>query len=495
MSVLNPATLIDGYKLDHRRQYPNKTRYVYSNWTPRTSRVKGQSGIIFFGLQYFIEEYLVHQFDEFFFSRPKEEVLHEYARRVNGYIGPNAIGTQHIQDLYELGYLPICIKALPEGSFVPLGVPALTIENTDSRFFWLVNYFETLMSCVMWMPSTSATTASRFRRTLEEYAKKTGSDPAFVDWQGHDFSFRGMPGPEAAASSGAAHLLFFTGTDTMPALDFIEAYYGDNFFEPYFEEGTLLGGSVAATEHSVMSAGGDLNELDTFNRLLELYPTGIVSVVSDTWDLWNVLEGILPKLKEKILARQGKLVIRPDSGDPVKILCGDPDSENPSARKGVVEILWELFNGSVSDNGYRILDSHIGVIYGDGINEERLNAILKGLADKRFASCNVVFGMGSFTYQYVTRDTYGWAMKATWAEVDGKGVDLFKDPITDDGGKRSAKGRLSVLRGDFDQYVLVNQATKKQEEDSLLETVYEDGCLERYEDFITIRERARKSLV
>lgn len=494
MTQFNPATLIDGYKLDHRRQYPSKTEFVYSNWTPRTSRVKGQNGIIFFGLQFFIQEYLINQFDEGFFDMRIDDVAEIYSDRVNGYLGPNAIGTGHIKDLHRLGYLPIEIKALPEGTYVPLGVPALTIENTNPDFAWIVNYLETLMSSVLWMPSTSATTASRFRKKLERYAKLTGSDEGFIDWQGHDFSFRGMPGPEAAALSGAGHLLFFTGTDTIPAIDLVEDYYPKRSQPPYFDSGFIVGGSVAATEHSVMSAGGDLGEYDTFIRLLNLYPTGIVSVVSDTWNLWNVLQGILPQLKNKILSREGKLVIRPDSGDPVKIICGDPEADSIAARKGVVEILWDVFGGSVSDTGHRILDPHIGVIYGDGINEERLEAILSGLADKYFASSNVVFGMGSYTYQYVTRDTYGWAMKATWAQIDGNGVDLYKDPVTDDGGKKSAKGRLAVLRGDMDQLVLVNQATKAQEDATELRTVFYNGNLENYESFDTIRARARESI-
>jgi nicotinamide phosphoribosyltransferase len=487
---MNPMTMIDGYKLDHRRQYPKKTTRVYSNWTPRSSRVDGQEDVVFFGLQYFLQKYLMNEFNEKFFGRPIDEVVEKYARRVNSYLGPNSIGTDHIRALHRLGYLPLEFRALPEGTRVPLRVPMLTVENTHDDFFWLVNYFETLMSCVMWLPCTSATTALQMREILEEGADWTGSPIAFVDWQGHDFSFRGMEGPDAAAISGAGHLLFFTGTDTIPAIELVEEFYTPT------EANYLIGGSVAATEHSVMCAGGAESELETFERLLDLYPTGIVSVVSDTWDLWNVLTNILPKLKDRILARDGKLVIRPDSGDPVKIICGDPFApEGSPQRKGVVELLWDVFGGSETETEHRLLDPHIGTIYGDSINHARARAILNGLDDKEFASANVVLGIGSYSYQYVTRDTFGFAMKATHVTIDGVGRDIFKKPITDDGAKNSAKGRLCVVdesgEGGGGVLCLYDQATAGEEAESLLRPVWRDGAFIAWEPFEVIRARAR----
>jgi nicotinamide phosphoribosyltransferase len=320
------------------------------------------------------------------------------------------------------------------------------------------------------------------RQVLDAAARETGTAPEFVDWQGHDFSFRGMPGPEAAQLSGAAHLLSFTGTDTLPALDLIEDYYGP------IPEDYLLGGSVPATEHSVMCAGGELSELETFNRLLDLYPSGIVSVVSDTWDLWRVLTEILPRLKGRIMARDGKLVIRPDSGDPADILCGDPTApEGSPARKGVVELLWDVFGGTTTSTGHRLLDSHIGCIYGDSITVERAKKITQRLADKGFASGNVVFGVGSFTYQYVTRDTFGFAVKATWCKVNGEGRDLSKSPVTGNGMKNSAKGRLAVLRDAEGRLVLKNQATLEEEQESLLQLVWRNGTFHRRQTFMEIR--------
>lgn len=483
-----PILFCDGYKLDHRRQYPNKTSRVLVNWTPRTSRINDQDHVISIGFRWFIQRYLVEEFKTGFFDKPVDEVSDRYLRRINGYLGPNTIGVEHIRALHAKGYLPLNIRGVPEGTLVPVGVPILTVENTDEEFFWLPNYIETLLSCELWLPLTSATTAVRYRRILEHWAKETGSPIEFVDWQGHDFSMRGMQGVEAASASGMAHLLFFTGTDTLPAIDLIEEYYGP------ITEDYLIGGSVTATEHSVMCAGGKETELDTFRRLLRLYPEGILSVVSDTWDLWNVVTNILPQLRDEIMARNGKLVIRPDSGDPVKIICGDPDATPGSPEhKGVIELLWEIFGGSETVTGHRILDEHIGCIYGDGITEDRMWRILEGLAAKGFASANMVFGLGSFTYTYVTRDTYGQAMKATWCEIDGESIDIFKDPVTDDGGKRSASGRLAVLEEDG-SLVLVQQATPEQEAQSLLQPIWVDGGFLNTDPFPIIRERARANI-
>jgi nicotinamide phosphoribosyltransferase len=490
MDVLN---YIDGYKLDHRRQYPEGTEYVYSNWTPRSSRIEGINEVVFFGLQYFLEKYLIEEFHLFFIS-DVEDVVSRYTSRVNGYLGPNEIGDQHIRDLHALGHLPLRFKALPEGTSVPLRVPMLTVENTDPRFGWLVNYLETLMSCVLWMPMTTATIAKRFRGLLEDYAAKTGSPVEFVDWQGHDFSFRGMAGLEAAVLSGMGHLTQFTGTDTIPAIDAVEEFYLPN------DINHLIGGSVAATEHSVMCAGGEDDEQATYERLINLYPAGLLSVVSDTWDLWKVLTETVPNLKEKILARDGKLVIRPDSGDPADILCGtfqnvddrEMLAETP-AEKGVVQLLWDTFGGTITETGHKLLDSHIGVIYGDAINYERAQNILERLERQGFASANVVFGCGSFGYQYQTRDTFGFAMKATNVVINGEEKPIFKKPVTDSGSKNSLRGRIGVYTHlDGTLFAVDGGKRPKNGQASLLQTVWEDGKFVRTQGFDEIRELARQ---
>lgn len=471
----SPILLKDGYKVGHKFQYPEGTTLVYSNLTPRKSRSEEVNEIVFFGLQYFIKEYLITQFDDLFFSKPKADVLKQYARIMDNYLGKDSISYQHIADLHDLGYLPLEIKALPEGSLVPMRVPVFTIKNTVPEFFWLTNMLETLLSAILWKPCTSATTAFQYLKTFTKYAKETvGSDRGFIPWQGHDFSFRGMSGIEDATMSGAAHLLSFAGTDTIPAIDFLETFYHADC------EKELIGGSVPATEHSVMCMGTQGDEIKTFERLVhDIYPAGIVSIVSDTWDFWKVITEFLPELKAKILARNGKVVIRPDSGDPVKIIIGDKDAPAGSPEyKGAIECMWETFGGTITETGYKLLDSHIGLIYGDSITTERQLAILEGLKQKGFASYNVVLGIGSYTYEYVTRDTFGFAMKATYGEVNGEGRDIFKDPKTDDGTKKSAKGLMQVYRdAATGKLALKDQCTWAEEEQGELKTVFKDGAL------------------
>ncbi len=482
---MNPLLLTDGYKVDHRRQYPPGTSLVYSNWTPRRSRIGGIEDVVFFGLQYFIKKYILEDFETYFFKQPKEKVIKEYSRRINYYLGENQVGHKHIEDLHDLGYIPMVIKALPEGASVPMRVPMFTIYNTKVEFFWLTNYFETLLSAVIWMPCTSATIAKQYRKVLDTFAAETSSMPEFVDWQGHDFSMRGMSGIEAAVCSAAGHLLSFTGTDTIPAIDFLETYYHANADEE------LIGGSVAATEHSVMCMGTTKGELETFKRLVcEVYPGGILSIVSDTWDLWKVLTEYLPKLKTEIIRRKGKVVIRPDSGDPVNIICGNPDGSTEHEIKGVIELLWDTFGGHVNAKGYKELIPQIGAIYGDSITLDRAVQICERLREKRFASTNVVLGIGSYTYQYNTRDTFGFAMKATYGEVNGEGREIFKDPVTDDGTKKSATGLIRIDK-ENGAYILTDRVNWKEEKRGALIEVFRDGKLLIDQTLREIRERVR----
>lgn len=488
---INPLMLIDFYKADHRRQYPDGTELVYSNFTPRKSRLEGNENLVFFGLQYFIKEYLVKQWNEGFFNVPKEKIVADYKRRMDNALGKDSIPVEHIAELHDLGYLPLIVKGLPEGTIVSPKIPVVTVYNTNPKFFWLTNYLESLMSAILWKPSTSATTAFQYRKTFDAYARNTVGDTNidFVYWQGHDFSFRGMSGIEDACISAAGHLLSFYGTDTVPAIDFHELYYNAN------SDKELVGGSVPATEHSVMCMGTKDNEIGTFERLIvELYPKGIVSIVSDTWDFWKVITEFLPELKSKILARDGKVVIRPDSGDPVKIIVGDKDATPGSPEyKGAIECMWEIFGGTVTDKGYKLLDSHIGLIYGDSITLQRQKAILEGLKEKGFASFNVVLGIGSYTYEYVTRDTYGFAMKATYGEVNGEGRNIFKDPKTDDGTKKSAKGLLAVHLVDG-KLKLKDECSWEEEKQGLLQTVFENGKVVNEQSLGQIRERIVKEL-
>ncbi len=489
---LLPILLKDGYKVGHKFQYPEGTTLVYSNLTPRKAREEKIHDIVFFGLQYFVKEYLISQFNNNFFKADKKEVMAIYKRRIENYLGKDAITYDHIEALYDLGYLPLEIKALPEGSLVPMKVQVLTIKNTKPEFFWLTNMLESLMSAILWKPTTSATTAFEYLKTFTKYANETvGTDHSFIPWQGDDFSFRGMSGIEDAIMSGAGHLLSFTGSDTIPAIDFLETYYNADC------EKELIGGSVPATEHSVMCMGAQENEIETFERLINIvYPKGIVSIVSDTWDFWKVITEFLPLLKDQIIARDGKVVIRPDSGDPVKIIIGDEaELVGSPAYKGAIECMWETFGGTITNKGYKLLDQHIGLIYGDGITLERQEQILEGLKLKGFCSYNVVLGLGSFTYEYVTRDTFGFAMKATYGEINGEGRAIFKDPKTDDGTKKSAKGLIAVHKNKATgKLEYKDECTWQEEAEGELKTVFKDGKLLVDDSLQTIRDRIKNSL-
>ncbi|ADZ89747.1 nicotinate phosphoribosyltransferase [Marinomonas mediterranea] len=489
---MNPLSAIDFYKADHRRQYPEGTEYVYSNFTPRSSRLAPvldsfDDRVVFVGLQGYIKRFLIEAWNQNFFNQPKEKVVAKYKRRMDGSLGEGAIPVDHIEALHDLGYLPVEIKALAEGSRVNIKVPMFTIVNTLPAFYWLTNYLETSLSSDVWKVCTTATIAYEYKCLLMNFAERTGAPADFVPLQGHDFSSRGMSGIEDAAQSSLGHLTSFIGTDSVASIDYAEDYYN--------AEG-VIGVSVPATEHSVMCMGTQGGEVDTFRRLIaELYPRGVVSIVSDTWDFWQVITSYARDLKDTILAREedalglAKVVFRPDSGDPVKIICGDPDAEPGSPEyKGAVECLWDIFGGDITDKGYKTLNPRVGLIYGDSITLQRARAILNGMEAKGFASSNIVLGIGSYTYQYLTRDNFGFAMKATWGQVYGEGREIFKDPVTDSGTKKSARGLLRVEKTG-EGFELFDQQSFDQEKQGELKTVFKDGALVREQSLTDIRER------
>ncbi len=487
-TALNAMILCDFYKISHREQYPQKTEYVYSTWTPRESRIEGIEQVLSFGHQGFIKEYLIEFFQTHFFSKPKNEVVAAYSRIIKSTLGVEDPPTKHIEELHDLGYLPLSIKSLPEGTLVPIRTPVLTIINTDPRFFWLTNYIETLASSELWMSSTSATIAFQYRKILNKYANETGADLGFVPFQGHDFSMRGMGGLHSSMLSGLGHLLSFVGTDTIPAIYRAEKYYNANV------EKEMIGTSIPATEHSVMCANGQ-DERTVFKRLLtEVYPNGFLSVVSDTWDFWNIVGQVLPEMKSLIMKRNGKLVIRPDSGDPVKIICGDLESDNIFAKKGLIESLWDIFGGTENEKGFKVLDSHIGAIYGDSITLKRCESICALLKKKGFVSTSVVYGIGSYTYQYNTRDTFGFALKSTACVIDGQEFQLFKNPKTDSGVKKSQKGRVAVFQEHGKIWHKEEYGLKDQIAGDLLQEVFRNGKILVDESLADIRKRVHSYL-
>ena len=556
--VQTALTSIDSYKTAHPDQYPEGTTKVYSNFTPRSLKHLqvpyrcGTIRVVWFGLQAFLND-LQSVWQETFFDRTKEEVVSEFMDLVGPFCGPRGFNQSRIEWLHDLGYLPIEIKSLPEGTLVPAGIPVLTITNTLPEAYWLPNFLETWLSADLWKPSTAATISYTYRKIIDHYAELTGGNKDFVMWQGHDFSSRGMSGIQDAARTGAGHLLSFAGTDNVTAVQLVnDAYHGKE---------TFVGGSVPATEHATMTSSilveaerlrqtgvGEDNvmtqaELNVIKRLVtEVYPSGVVSVVSDSFDFWKVITEIAPTLKNEILDRVpdqlglAKVVFRPDSGDPVKIICGykykvvediDDTYEMIAASnegyevvynkmdekyyefetyddgwstsvdfkelqwyevKGAIECLWDTFGGTVNEKDFKTLNQRVGLIYGDSITLDRCDEILKLLAEKGFASDNVVFGLGSFTFQYNTRDTLGFAMKATYVEVDGKPYSIFKDPKTDNGTKKSARGLLQVVQ-DGNTLKVNQDVTWEQEKQSLLRTVYLDGKITVNETFADIRSR------
>ena len=514
MSIIAPSMQKDVYKEFHGRAYHPEVTEVYANYTSRSgklSNVTENEKVAFVGLQYFIKSYLIEEWSVFFESDKKAAVAN-HQRILSAMLG-YPVDVRYLEDLHDLGYLPLRIKALPEGTLVPYQVPAMTIVNTKPGFQWLTNMIETVMSCENWPIQTSATTSFAYLKVFQEYALKTGLPLDFVPFQGHDFSFRGMFGKHAAAMSGFGHLASgLVGTDTIPAVLFSEKYYGSNVEEE------LVGVSVNATEHSVTCSWIMEGEIEFFHYLMkEQVPNGVLSIVADTWDFWKLVTEYLPLLKEDILKRDGALVIRPDSGDPVKILTGYRVHRKQKATKmqtlkcaveedfeafewagnifnieldgnigselmeyevkGLIECLWDIFGGSMTDKGFKLLDEHIGAIYGDAITLCRQRAILQRLMDKGFAS-KVVLGIGSYSYQYVTRDTHGSAVKATSVVKAGQRIAIFKDPKTDQ-KKKSAKGLLMVDL--VDGLLQVKDDVSEEEElTGLLKVVYEDGAL-KYE--------------
>ncbi len=501
-SELNPIFYIDFYKVGHVSQYHKDVRQVFSNFTARSTRIPSVTKVTNLGLSYFLQKYLIEDFNEYFFSQPLQEILTEYRRVIKATLFDSNPRTDHIEALHKLGYIPLTFYALPEGAQVPLNVPLLVVKNTEpGEFYWLPNYIESLLSAVLWKPITSATMARQYRALFLKHARNSGeTDFGFIDWQGHDFSFRGMSGLEDAKLSDLGHMTMFTGTDTLPAVLFAERYYGASL-EP---ASPIVGGSVPATEHSVMCAGQQDGEFETFHRLLtEIYPTGVLSVVSDTWDLWKVLTDYVPRLMPVLNVRDGKLVIRPDSGDPVKIMTGNPAAAHGDpAGYGVLSLLAQAMGTFDRGSALPLIGKphpfflNTGAaIYGDSISLARADEILwKCINIHKLSPYNCVFGIGSYTYEYVTRDTHGMAMKATaYTNPAGEIVPMFKKPVTDDGGKFSHHG-IPVVYLENGEYVVSQDSEEWELDNCAFQEVFCDGELLIKPTLEQIRELARRGM-
>lgn len=531
-----PLLMIDFYKATHKEQYNPKMTKLTSYFTPRMSRIPGDDFLICFGVQAFCKEYLIDYFNENFFDLPEEDVVKEYNRVLEYTLGKGAYEDQKVRDLHRLGYLPIQIKAIPEGTKVPIKVPMIEISNTHPDFAWVTNTIESLMSTTLWHTMLSANVGYKYREIVNYWYDCTVDDNIPKNRALGDFSYRGQHSNESAIKSSAAFCLSFLNTATVPAIPWLEYNYNCDCTKEPVAYGAI------STEHSVMCSNYavDGNEKDFVRRLLtEIYPNHSFSMVSDSYDYWNMVTEILPSLKKEIMEHKGTLSVRGDSGDPVDIICGDIEVINcdcddslkdavdfmkfhmkfndldegyfsfknkvykiydtgklfnrfkceeyvlTKENKGTVELLWEEFGGTVNEKGFKVLDPHIRAIYGDSITPQRCKEIYRRLMGKGFAANNVSLGVGSFSFMCLeycekllpfTRDTYGIAVKSTYAEIDGKSIMIYKDPKTDTGKfKKSQKGLCRVYRNPKGNITYVDNISTYNERYNMLTTVFKDS--------------------
>lgn len=564
-----PLLMIDFYKATHHEQYPKDLTFMVSYYTPRMSRLKDVDKVTLFGLQGFIKEYLIDMFNENFFNKSEYEVVNEYTRILNATLGPNSYESDKIRDLHRLGYLPLRLRAVPEGTRTAIGVPQIEISNTHPDFVWLVNTIETMLSCTMWHTQDSAEVGYRYRQIVNKYHKMSCDEDVLPASLLGDFSMRGQHSIESATKSSAAWLLSFRNTATVPAIMYLEDYYNCDCTKE------VVGLGAISTEHSVMCSNFavDGDEETQIRRLLtETYPHNSFSMVSDSYDYWNLVTNILPKLKKEIMEHDGCISIRGDSGDPVEVIAGIPlitmeenelkefksfddeysndfirdlvrdylwdiESENDITmivkagdeyirvicspewgrergtytdkdyyfidtwsidvirnavlapeEKGTVWTLWDMFGGSINSKGYKVLNPHIKAIYGDSITPQRCEEIYKRLTDKGFAINNAALGVGSFSmmcletiddegeahYNPYTRDTFGIAVKATYAEdKDHNPIMIYKQPKALS-WKKSQKG-CCVVALDGQSYTDGLDWQSARKENNLLKTVFYNG--------------------
>lgn len=486
MISYNPLLCLDFYKTAHADQYPQTLTKMVSYYTPRMTRLDDTDKVTLFGLQAFIREYLINAFDLYFFQEDWLDVLAEYKRVLNATINTDGVGEKRLKALYDLGYLPLEIRAVPEGSRTNIKVPQIEISNTHPNFVWLVNSIETMLSCTMWHTQVSAEVGYRYRQIVNEFADRTCDDNVVRARLLGDFSMRGQESVESATKSSAAFCLSFLNTATVPAILWLEDNYGCDCTKEPVAFGAL------STEHSVMCSNFaiDGDEITHIRRLLtEVYPHHSFSMVSDSYDYWNLVDNILPQLKDEILAHDGCLSIRGDSGDPVEVVTE------------TVFRLWNIFGGTVNSKGFKVLNPHVKALYGDSITPQRCRQVYEILEQAGFAINNVALGVGSFSMQCLeeieverrsyticasqiqkkyapyTRDTFGIAVKATYAEdVDGNPIMIFKNPKTDTSHfKKSQRGCCRVIK-DGDNYTYEDGLTwAEAQENNELRVVFKNG--------------------
>lgn len=499
------AHVVDGYKLSHIEQYAPGTSKVYSNLTPRSARLataleeNRTNKIVFFGLQYVLTE-MQSSWEKTFFNLPKEEAMRKYSRRLKHYLGMDNGNVQiaAMAKLHDLGYLPIEVRALPEGARVGMGIPLFTVQNTHPDFFWLTNYLETYLSCQVWSMCNAASLSEQYWLTSKRFAGITGATKQWLDLANHCFAARGHRGVQDAMTSGMANLLFSKGTDTLWAIDGVEEFYGADV------ENEFVAVSVNAFEHATATQRIAYfgSERESIRDIVEnIYPRGIVSYVSDSEDYYRVIAEDAMALKDEILGRQEdsmglcKFVFRPDSSPktPLEVICGDPDAEVGSYEsKGSLQILWDIFGGSINEKGFKIINPKVGLIYGEAIDLEMQDKIYKTMVEQGWCVSNLYLGVGSWGFlKNSSRDSYSIAIKGTSSIVDGREVSMQKNPKTAAATKKSAKGLLRVDLIDG-EYVLKDQCTPEEEAGGELKVVFKDGLQYGETTLQDIRQRLVK---
>ncbi|WP_424405556.1 nicotinate phosphoribosyltransferase [Pasteurella sp. PK-2025] len=462
MYTSNFANLIlnvDSYKVSHWLQYPKDTRYVSYYIEARS----GDFDVLVFGLQAFIKEYLLKPITQKDIDEA-EDVLVAHG------LPFNRQGWQRLLEKHQ-GYLPIKIEAVPEGSIIPVSNVICQVVNTDPEFFWLGGYLETALLRAVWYPSTVASVSYCCKQTIKQALEKSADNLDSLPFKLHDFGARGASSLETVALGGLAHLVNFSGTDSVSALLAARRWY-DCKEMPAF--------SIPAAEHSTMTSWGKAGEVDAYRNMIDQFAgeNKIYAVVSDSYDLWNALENLWGgELKEKVIHAGGTLVIRLDSGDPVQVVCR------------ALEILENKFGVTINSKGYKVLPSYVRIIQGDGINRLSLSKILDAVMEKGFSVENVNFGMGGGLLQQVNRDTMSWAMKASAVNIAGEWHDIYKDPVTSH-AKRSKKGVLALVK-QGDEWHTIKQDQLGQQQNAL-RPVFVDGKLLIDDTFETIRQRTQE---
>lgn len=518
----NPCLMVDAYKLGHFFQMPRGVETIFSTWTARYNKYHNGGeckDTVVFGHQGYIQEYFIEFFNENFFNADINHIEADFKRKVSAVFHPAYTDFSRFRKLHELGYLPIEVWGVPEGTVLPINVPDHIIFNTDPDFAWLPQYLEDIWSCHNWMPSTSATTAYYRRKLLEPYVAATCDSMDVLKHMCGDFSMRGMTGEDAAYVSTCGHLLSFDRTATVEGNGYLEQYYGADL------EKNAPGLGVPSLEHSVVCqnvayykevmASGKLPvkmipyvrkamnenwepnliaEMCFLIRLLtDVQPEGVLTYVSDTYDYWGVVTKVIPAIKDIIMNRKGKLSVRPDSGNPIHIICGDPDAEPGSPQfNGTIFELMKTFGWTRNSKGCKVLPSQIGLIYGDAITAEITKAVGEWCVSREISIGNIAFGIGAYTYQYVTRDTRGYAIKATDAIIDTMGeLPLYKQPKTDS-AKKSPKGAVAVIKDGRGIIQMVDGLTIDEAlhyHGNLMVPKFKDGKMFNIETIYQIRDR------